>query len=67
MDVDRAMYDHYFEMTSAYFGVESSCEPVHILWDADDDTIKAANNLRVAHRTNRSGDSTGVVFPKLVE
>ncbi len=39
------LYDHYFEMTGAYFGAKSGCEPLHILWDAEDDAIKVANNL----------------------
>jgi hypothetical protein len=38
------LYDHYFEMTGAYFGAKSGCEPLHILWDADTDVIMAANN-----------------------
>lgn len=38
------LYDHYFEMTGAYFGAKRGCEPVHIMWDAHADVIKAANN-----------------------
>ncbi len=38
------LYDHYFEMTGAYFGAKQGCEPLHILWDANADLIKAANN-----------------------
>ncbi|HEY1790254.1 MAG TPA: discoidin domain-containing protein [Verrucomicrobiae bacterium] len=38
------LYDHYFEMTGAYFGAKSGCEPIHILWDSDTDVIMAANN-----------------------
>lgn len=38
------LYDHYFEMTGAYFGAKCGCEPVHILWDSQADVIKVANN-----------------------
>jgi len=38
------LYDHYFEMTAAYFGAKTGCEPLHILWDANTDIIKVANN-----------------------
>jgi hypothetical protein len=38
------LYDYYFEPTAAYFGAKKGCEPLHILWDANADLIKAANN-----------------------
>ena len=38
------LYDHYFEMTGAYFGAKSGCEPLHILWNSDTDVIMVANN-----------------------
>jgi hypothetical protein len=38
------LYDHYFEMTGAYFGAKCGCEPVHIMWDSHADVIKVANN-----------------------
>jgi hypothetical protein len=38
------LYDHYFEMTGAYFGAKCGCEPVHILWDSHADVVKVANN-----------------------
>ncbi len=38
------LYDHYFEMTGAYFGAKCGCRPVHILWDSHADVIKVANN-----------------------
>ena len=38
------LYDHYFEMTGAYFGAKAGCEPIHILWDANTDVIQAVNN-----------------------
>jgi beta-galactosidase/beta-glucuronidase len=44
------LYDHYFEMTGAYFGAKSGCEPIHILWDSDTDVIMAANNTPAASR-----------------
>ena len=42
------MYDHYFEMTGAFFGAKRGCEPVHILWDSRADVIKVANNTAQA-------------------
>jgi len=38
------LYDYYFDPTAAYFGAKKGAEPVHILWDANTDIIKAANN-----------------------
>lgn len=38
------LYDYYFEPTAAYFGARKACEPVHIFWNSDTDTIEAAND-----------------------
>jgi hypothetical protein len=38
------LYDYYFEPTAAYFGAKKACEPVHIFWNSDADTIEAAND-----------------------
>ncbi|HXS67582.1 MAG TPA: discoidin domain-containing protein, partial [Candidatus Polarisedimenticolia bacterium] len=40
------LYDNFFEMTAAYFGAKSGCEPAHIFWDANADVIKTANNTQ---------------------
>jgi hypothetical protein len=38
------LYDYYFEPTAAYFGAKKACEPVHIFWNSDANTIEAAND-----------------------
>ena len=38
------LYDYYFEPTAAYFGARKACEPVHVFWNSDTDTIEAAND-----------------------
>lgn len=38
------LYDYYFEPTAALFGARKACEPVHIFWNSDADTIEAAND-----------------------
>src|ERR1022692_1110520 len=38
------LYDYYFQSTAAYFGAKKGCEPLHILWDSNSDTIKVVNN-----------------------
>jgi hypothetical protein len=38
------LYDYYFEPTAAYFGAQKACEPVHIFWNSNADTIEAAND-----------------------
>ena len=57
------LYDHYFEMTGAYFGTKAGCEPVHILWDANADVIKTVNsrttNLKGLSAQARSYDLFG--------
>ncbi|HEY4784956.1 MAG TPA: sugar-binding domain-containing protein [Bacteroidales bacterium] len=37
-------YDYYFDLTGAYFGSKSACEPVHIQWNAATNSIKVINN-----------------------
>ena len=36
-------YDYYYDLTGAYFGCKSACEPVHILWNPVNDVVKIAN------------------------
>ena len=36
-------YDYYYDLTGAYFGTKSGCEPVHILWNPVNDYVKVAN------------------------
>lgn len=38
------LYDYYFEPTAAYFGAKEGAKPLHIFWDSNADTIKAAND-----------------------
>ncbi|KAA2242714.1 beta-mannosidase [Chitinophaga agrisoli] len=41
-------YDYYYDLTGAYFGAKSACEPVHIQWNPATDTIKVINNRPIA-------------------
>lgn len=36
-------YDYYYDMTGAFWGTKSACEPVHILWNPVTDGVKIAN------------------------
>ncbi len=36
-------YDYYFDLTGAYWGAKSACEPIHIYWNENDDRIRVAN------------------------
>jgi len=37
-------YDYFLEQTAGYYGCQKACEPLHILWDANDNQVKVANN-----------------------
>lgn len=36
-------YDYYYDLTGAFFGCKTACEPVHILWNPVNDLVKVAN------------------------
>ncbi|OJU51201.1 MAG: beta-mannosidase [Bacteroidales bacterium 45-6] len=36
-------YDYYYDLTGAYFGVKSACEPLHIQWNPLSNSIKVVN------------------------
>ena len=36
-------YDYYFEPTAAYFACKKACEPLHIQWNRDTETIEVVN------------------------
>ena len=36
-------YDYYFDLTGAYFGAKTACEPIHIYWNRADDRIRVVN------------------------
>jgi len=36
-------YDYYFEPTAAYFGSKKGCEPLHIQWNPDTESIEVVN------------------------
>lgn len=36
-------YDYYYDLTGAYWGTKSACEPLHILWNPVTDEVKVAN------------------------
>ncbi len=37
-------YDYYYDLTGAYFGAKTACEPVHIQWNPATNAIKVINN-----------------------
>ena len=36
-------YDYYYDLTGAYWGCKSACEPLHIYWNPVTEEIKVAN------------------------
>lgn len=36
-------YDYYYDLTGAYWGAKSACEPIHIFWNPITDGVKIAN------------------------
>lgn len=39
-------YDYYYDLTGAYWGARTACEPVHVYWNAADDRIRVVNTTR---------------------
>lgn len=39
-------YDYYYEPTAAYFAFKTACEPVHVMWRADNEKVQVVNNTR---------------------
>jgi hypothetical protein len=37
-------YDYYYDLTGAYFGAKTACEPVHIQWNPATNAVKVINN-----------------------
>lgn len=36
-------YDYYYDLTGAYWGAKSACEPLHIMWNPVTEVVKIAN------------------------
>lgn len=36
-------YDYYYDATGAYWGAKQACEPLHIQWNASNNSVKAIN------------------------
>ena len=36
-------YDYYYDLTGAFWGAKSACEPIHIYWNENDDRIRVVN------------------------
>lgn len=47
-------YDYYYDLTGAYWGTKSACEPLHIFWNPTNDIIKVANTTREDHLNLRA-------------
>jgi hypothetical protein len=39
-------YDYYYDLTGAYWGIKSACEPVHIQWNPVTNDVKVVNTTR---------------------
>ncbi|WPQ61721.1 glycoside hydrolase family 2 TIM barrel-domain containing protein [Chitinophaga sancti] len=37
-------YDYYYDLTGAYFGAKSACEPIHVQWNPASKMVKVINN-----------------------
>jgi hypothetical protein len=46
-------YDYYYDLTGAYFGAKSACEPVHIQWNPASRMVKVINNKNYSFRNLR--------------
>lgn len=47
-------YDYYYDLTGAYWGAKSACEPLHIQWNP------VTNAVKVINTTRRNADSLQV-------
>ncbi|MDO5446697.1 MAG: discoidin domain-containing protein [Prevotellaceae bacterium] len=36
-------YDYYYDATGSYWGAKQSCEPVHIMWNVSNNSVKVIN------------------------
>jgi len=36
-------YDYYYDATGAYWGAKKACEPVHVQWNASNNSVKVIN------------------------
>lgn len=50
-------YDYYFEPTGAYFGSKKACEPLHIQWNEQTDSVEVVN-LAAGNQTNLKAEMT---------
>lgn len=47
-------YDYYYDLTGAYWGARSACEPVHIYWNAANDHVRVVNTSLRAYPALRA-------------
>ncbi|WP_205511513.1 glycoside hydrolase family 2 protein [Longitalea arenae] len=40
-------YDYYYDATGAYWGARKACEPLHIQWNASNNSIKVVNTSSI--------------------
>ncbi|WP_342648039.1 sugar-binding domain-containing protein [Mucilaginibacter sp. CSA2-8R] len=38
-------YDYYFDLTGSYFAAKAACEPIHIQWNAANNSVKVINTM----------------------
>lgn len=41
-------YDYYYDLTGAYFGAKTACEPIHIQWNPASKMVRVINNKQYA-------------------
>ena len=46
-------YDYFLEQTAGYYGCKKACEPLSILWDANDNQVKVVNNTGITIEPKR--------------
>jgi hypothetical protein len=52
------LYDYYLNPSAAYFGTKKGCEPLHILWNNDRDTIHLVNTTQHSYLDLRAKAAT---------
>lgn len=60
-------YDYYYDATGAYWGAKQACEPLHIQWNASNNSVKGINSsskpLIGAYATARVYNLAGQELP----
>lgn len=61
-------YDYYHDATGAYWGAKQACEPLHIQWNASNNSIKAINTTaQELHGASASAKVYNIAGKELLE